>query len=177
MTMADYGNTVYEMANEIFDEVVFEDSRDLDLYNDNDDSYASLRDDLYDIVGEMMHAAEEAMMRVANERKDAFLNNVRSHPKGYIVYAGLTGDYGCGMWNALYDFTSIFPSQVFDSERDAQRAVNLLMRVNKSAIMPYVRARHPECDEVDVEYSVAPTSENCPWIDAYIDETLYIKED
>lgn len=68
--------TMYEIANEVFDEVVFTDEHDLDLYNGEPSPYLA-RDELYEIIGEMIAAAEEAMVDCARANKDRFLALLR----------------------------------------------------------------------------------------------------
>ena len=66
--------TMYEIANEVFDEVVFTDEHDLELYNNGSEA---LRDELYEIIGEMIFDAEEAMLKCAKENRERFLAMVR----------------------------------------------------------------------------------------------------
>ena len=66
-----YNDTVYQIANDIFDEIVFEDDLDLARYNSREDDVA--RERLYDIVGYMIHDAERAMLECAKEYKQGFL--------------------------------------------------------------------------------------------------------
>lgn len=66
--------TMYEIANEVFDEVVFSAYDDLDAYNAGPET---LRDELYEIVGEMIAAAEQAMVDCARANKERFLKMVR----------------------------------------------------------------------------------------------------
>lgn len=73
----DYATTtVYELANEIFDEEVFRDSTDLEAYNNEPSPYL-LRDELYEIIGRMCHEAVTAMREQAQGERDAFLAKVR----------------------------------------------------------------------------------------------------
>ena len=67
--------TMYEIANEVFDEVVFTDDDDLDRYNDEQGDV--LRDALYEIIGEMITDAETAMVECAKSNRDSFLKLVR----------------------------------------------------------------------------------------------------
>ena len=68
--------TVYEPANEVFDEEVFADDSDLEAYNSEPSPYL-LRDELYEIIGRMCQEAVQAMREQAKEDKDAFLEKVR----------------------------------------------------------------------------------------------------
>ena len=68
----DYNHgTMYEIANDVFDEVVFGDSRLLDAYNGRDDETA--REELFDIIGFMLHDAEQAMCRTAEKHREWFV--------------------------------------------------------------------------------------------------------
>ena len=67
--------TIYEIANEVFDEVVFTDDDDLDRYNNEQGDV--LRDALYEIIGEMIADADAAMVDCAKRNKDSFLKMVR----------------------------------------------------------------------------------------------------
>ena len=73
----DYGTTtVYELANEVFDEEVFGDDSDLKAYNGEPSPYL-LRDELYEIIGRMCHEAVSAMREQVKGERDAFLTKVR----------------------------------------------------------------------------------------------------
>ena len=76
------GDELYDMANEVFDEVVFSGvagDKLLEQYNDLPDDGA--REMLFDIVHEMQDVAKdavrEAMERVAKEHKGEFVHEVR----------------------------------------------------------------------------------------------------
>ena len=71
-----YEGTLYETANEIFDEVVFTDERDLELYNGEPSPYLA-RDELYEIIGEMIYDAEKAMRECAESNRERFLRLVK----------------------------------------------------------------------------------------------------
>jgi len=68
-------DSIYEIANDIFDSVVFSSEHDLKLYNDEPTD--RLRDELYEIIGMMIGDAEEAMYRCAYAKRDDFLEMVR----------------------------------------------------------------------------------------------------
>jgi len=68
--------TMFEIANEVFDEVVFTDDDDLKRYNDEQSGV--LRDALYGIVEDMISAADKAMVECAQKNKDSFLELVRN---------------------------------------------------------------------------------------------------
>ena len=70
-------DSMYEKANEIFDQVMFADDELLALYNS--DESGILRDELYEIIGEMMHEAKLAMVRVAEGSRERFELAVREH--------------------------------------------------------------------------------------------------
>ena len=62
--------TMYEIANEVFDSVVFTEDEYLDAYNNANEL---VRDELYEIVGEMIHEAERAMVKCAEANRKHFL--------------------------------------------------------------------------------------------------------
>lgn len=62
--------TMYELANEVFDSVVFTRQEYLDAYNNADEA---VRDELYEIVGEMIYEAECAMVKCAESNRKHFL--------------------------------------------------------------------------------------------------------
>lgn len=68
--------TVYELANEIFDEEMFADYSDLEAYNSEPSPYL-LRDELYEIIGRMCQEAVQAMRKQVKGEKAAFLEKVR----------------------------------------------------------------------------------------------------
>ena len=76
-------DTMYEAANDIFDEIVFAyDDRALDIYNDEGDG--ELHDELFSIIAAMVERAEGAMIDCAREYKDDFL---------YMVYESVGEGY------------------------------------------------------------------------------------
>ena len=69
--------TMFEIADELFNEVVFTYKDDLDKYNARADKDA--REMLFEIIGEMIDAAESAMVECAQLHKDEFLKFVRGN--------------------------------------------------------------------------------------------------
>lgn len=79
--MMDYNHgTMYEFANDVFDEVVFKDSDLLDVYNGMDDDVA--REELFDIVGFMLHDAEQAMYETAEKHRSKFVELLENRKAG-----------------------------------------------------------------------------------------------
>lgn len=73
----EYRESLYELANQIFDEEVFCERNLLDAYNSIDGEEG--REALFDIVGDMMHEATSQMRRVARENKEWFASIVEEH--------------------------------------------------------------------------------------------------
>lgn len=72
-----YMETLYEIANEIFDEEMFSDRAFLDAYNDAEGDAA--HDTLCDIIASMCSEALETMSKVARDNKELFTKVVNDH--------------------------------------------------------------------------------------------------
>ena len=73
MLTAGTEGTMYEIASEIFDKVVFVYDDDLDTYN----SHREMESMLDEIIGEMIEAADDAMWECVEARKEEFLEELR----------------------------------------------------------------------------------------------------
>lgn len=76
-------DSIYEVANEIFDEQVFDHDAYLEKYNSYEGG--ELRDELNEIVGEMIEEAVEAMVECARRRKGDFIDLIESKERDFVM--------------------------------------------------------------------------------------------
>ena len=63
-------DTLFELANEVFDKVVLRYDDEFEAYNNGGER---LHSELLSIVGDMVEAAEDAMYEVAEQSRDGFI--------------------------------------------------------------------------------------------------------
>lgn len=78
MLTAGTEGTLYEIANEMFNEIVMDDDNDWDIYYDWTNTELGYIDTLIDeIIDSMIGAADKAMRGCALTHKDEFLEELR----------------------------------------------------------------------------------------------------
>ena len=169
-------DTLFEIADEMINDVIFMDDDDLNLFNANRDKFEY---NLEGITYEMMEAAEKAMRNVARKRRAEFLGELWKEDK-YRIYLRLCANLGDDGWNVLCDGEPILPSPVFDSEEDANDSMARIDGIVRhlTALTPYILAKYPKCEELDVDFMVVSTfDDDYMSDDADFCHILWLKED